>query len=82
MFKYCAHLISYLHLFQQSYKLVIGLDPEEDMIKYFMEDPFYKNHVMEYYDDAMKLKLATSDYAEQAQVVVSKITELENSWLR
>ena len=60
------------------HKLVIGLDPEEDMIKYFMEDPFYKNYVMEYYDDAMKLKLATSDYAEQAQVVVSKITELEN----
>ena len=60
------------------HKLAMGVNLDEEMINYFMEDPFYKNHVLEYYDDAMKLKLATSNYAEQAKVLVTKITEFEN----
>ncbi|MFY0602690.1 MAG: hypothetical protein JXQ93_01990 [Flavobacteriaceae bacterium] len=60
------------------YKLHIGTNLDEEMINYFMGDPFYKNHVLEYYDDAMKLKLATSNYGEQAKAVVTKIAEIEN----
>jgi hypothetical protein len=59
------------------YKLHMGVKFDDEMINFFMKDPFYKNHVLEYFDDARKLKVATSNYAEQAQVVVAKINELE-----
>jgi len=59
------------------YKLHMGVKFDDEMINFFMKDPFYKNHVLEYFDDARKLRVATSNYAEQAQVVVSKINELE-----
>ncbi|MDT0559549.1 hypothetical protein RM697_12870 [Ichthyenterobacterium sp. W332] len=60
------------------HKLAMGDNSDEEMINYYMGDPFYKNYVLEYYDDAMKLKLATSIYAEQAKVVITKIAEFEN----
>src|SRR5210317_287504 len=59
-------------------KLHMDANLDEEMINYFLRDPFYKNHVLEYYDDAIKLRLATSNYAEQAKVVITKITEFEN----
>jgi len=49
----------------------------DDAIDYFMKNPFYKNHVIEYYDDAVKLQSATRKYKEQAELVHKKIIELE-----
>lgn len=49
----------------------------DDAIDYFLKNPFYKNHVIEYYDDALKLQDATKKYKEQAELVHKKIIESE-----
>ena len=46
-------------------------------IDYYLENPFYKNHVMEYYDDAMKLQDAIIRYKERAELVYKRIIEVE-----
>lgn len=50
---------------------------EDAAIDYFLNDPFYKNYVYEYYDDAKQLQYAIKDYKEQAEIVYNKIIELE-----
>ena len=44
----------------------------EKVIDYFMEDAIYKNHVLEYYDDAIKVQDATINYKETAELVCKK----------
>lgn len=50
---------------------------DEKAIVFFLENPFYKNHVAEYYDDAIKLQKATINYKESAELVYKEIIELE-----
>jgi hypothetical protein len=49
----------------------------DDAIDYFMNNPFYKNHVFEYYEDAIKLQHATRKYKEQAELILKKLIEIE-----
>jgi hypothetical protein len=58
--------------------IFLGGKLNDDAIDYFIKNPFYKNYAMEYYDDAVKLKAATKNYKEQAELVLKKIIELED----
>jgi hypothetical protein len=50
---------------------------DDDAIEFFMQNPFYKNYVFEYLDDALKLQDAIIKYKNQAELVCNKITEQE-----